>query len=53
MDRRRFLTCATTFPLAATLGIGALALIFPGVWTDLAGLTALVVGFRGGEPQGS
>ena len=37
----------------AVLGIGALALIFPGLWTDLVGLTALVVGFRGGEPRGS
>ncbi|MEJ2203115.1 MAG: TRAP transporter fused permease subunit [Gemmatimonadota bacterium] len=33
----------------AVLGAGALALIFPGVWTDLAGMMALVVGFRAGE----
>jgi TRAP-type uncharacterized transport system fused permease subunit len=35
------------------LGMGALALIFPGVLTDLVGLTALVVGFRHGDTRGS
>ncbi len=35
------------------LGVGALALIFPGVLTDLVGLTALVVGFRHGDTRGS
>ena len=29
------------------LGVAAVALVFPGVWTDLVGLMGMVVGFRG------
>jgi TRAP-type uncharacterized transport system fused permease subunit len=31
------------------LGVGAMALVLPGLGTDLVGLVALAVGFRGGE----